>query len=298
MESWAASGVPRCSRRVSGGDTPRDHAIGRRRTVTRPRQLRSQRRSCQSGRVHGRDPHARELRSVAPLLVDGELIGPIILVRNGARTIGATYAELLRPYVGAQFTVATMLDGSELIAVGNWGLSRNTGLGLLELVSPIDTGLDVRPLGIGSVCATVDTRGAPAALVGVVRDGSGFARTWIPVQIDQDDGGGMSDVVTRVASPLDDAHVGMIADGAALFAWFPPNPALGRAGEVLVMGLAYPYRGFAQPRERPVLAEIVGLDDLGRALIAAQKTEEREPELLQVAGEIEDHDGAPDDHEP
>jgi len=250
--------------------------------------------------VHGRDPHARELRSVAPLLVEGELIGPVILVRNGARTIGAAYAELLRPYVGAQFTIATMLDGSEPIAVGNWGLSRNSGLGLLELVSPIDTGLDVRPLELGSVCATVDTRGAPATLVGIVRQGSGFSRTWIPVQVDKDDGGGMSDVVTRLASPLEDEHVGMAVDGASLFAWFPPNPALGRAGEVLAMGLAYPYRGFSKPRERPVLAEIVGLDDLGRALIAAQKAEEREPELLQVAGEIEDHDSAlaaPDDHE-
>ena len=234
------------------------------------------------------------------MLVEGELIGPVILVRNGARTIGAAYAELLRPYVGAQFTIATMLDGSEPIAVGNWGLSRNSGLGLLELVSPIDTGLDVRPLELGSVCATVDTRGAPATLVGIVRDGTGFSRTWVPVQVDKDDGGGMNDVVMRLVSPLEDEHVGMAVDGASLFAWFPPNPALGRAGEVLAMGLAFPYRGFSKPRERPVLAEIVGLDDLGRALIAAQKAEEREPELLQVAGEIEDHDSAlaaPDDHE-
>jgi hypothetical protein len=101
----------------------------------------------------------------------------------------------------------------------------------------------------------------------------------------------MTDVLTRLASPLDDAHVGMAVDGASLFAWFAPNPALGRAGEVLVLGLAQAYRGFAKPRERPVIAEIVGLDDLGRALIAAQRTEravgdERASELRQVAGEI------------
>ena len=166
--------------------------------------------------MHGRDRYARELRSVAPLLVEGELIGPVILVRNGPRTIGATYPELLRPYVGAQFTVATMLDGSGTIAVGNWGLSRTAGLGLLELVSPVETGLDVRPLDLGSVCATVDTRGAPAALVGVAREGSGFARTWVPVQVDNDDGGGMSDTVMRLASPLEDEHVGMAVDGASL----------------------------------------------------------------------------------
>lgn len=252
-------------------------------------QLRMQLRSCQSGRVAGPDRDARELRSVAPLLADGELVGPVTLVRNGSKTIGATDAELLRPYVGAQLTVATMLDGSAAVAVGNWGLSRNAGLGLIELVSPIETGLDVRPLDLGAVCATVDTRGSPAALVGILREGSGFARSWVPVLVDKDDGAGMSDAVLRLASPLEELHIGMAVDGASLFAWFPPNPALGRASEVLVLGIAQPYQGFAKPRVFPVLAEIVGLDDLGRALIAAQKTEEREPDLVQVAGEIEDH---------
>jgi len=83
----------------------------------------------------------------------------------------------------------------------------------------------------------------------------------------------------------------MKLDGAGLFAWFPPNPALGRAGEVLALGLAQAYRGFAKPRQHPVIAEIVGLDDLGRALLVAHKSEEREPELRQVAGEIVDRGG-------
>jgi hypothetical protein len=236
--------------------------------------------------VHDSDRDARELRSVAPLFVDGKLVGPVTLVQNGTKTIGATDAELLRPHVGAKLTIATMLDGSAMVAVGNWGLSRNAGLGLLDLVSAIPPGRDVRPLGLGAVCASVDTRGSAAALVGIVRSGSGFARSWVPVLIDKDDGGGMSDVAARLASPLEDAHIGLAVAGASLFAWFPPNPALGRASEVLVLGLAQAYRGFSKPRERPVIAEIVGLDDLGRALITAQKAEEREPELRQVAGEI------------
>jgi hypothetical protein len=236
--------------------------------------------------VLGLDRDARELRSVAPLLVQGQLIGAVTLVRNGDKTIGATDPELLRPHVGAQLSVATMLDGSAIVPVGNWGLSRKAGLGLIELASPIDTGLDVRPLDLGAVCASVDTRGLPAVLIGIVREGSGFARSWVPVQVDNDDGAGMSDAVVRLASPLEDAHVGMAVDGASLFAWFPANAALGRADEVLVLGLAQAYRGFAKPRERPAIAEIVGLDDLGRALIAAQRTAEREPELRQVAGEI------------
>jgi hypothetical protein len=242
--------------------------------------------------VHDSDRDARELRSVAPLFVDGKLVGPVTLVQNGNKTIGATDAELLRPHVGAKLTIATMLDGSAMVAVGNWGLSRNAGLGLLDLVSPIPPGRDVRPLGLGAVCASVDTRGSAAALVGIVRSGSGFARSWVPVVIDKDDGGGMSDVAVRLASPLEDAHIGMAVAGASLFAWFPPNPALGRASEVLVLGLAQAYRGFSKPRERPVIAEIVGLDDLGRALITAQKAEEREPELRQVAGEIVARGGA------
>lgn len=224
---------------------------------------------------------------MAPLLVDGVLVGPVTLVTSGGKTIGATDAELLRPHVGAQLTVATMLDGSATVPVGNWGLSRYAGLGLIELARPIETGLDVRTIDLGAVCATVDTRGAPAALVGIVREGDGFARTFVPVQVDLDTGTGIADLVTRLASPLEDAHVGKLVEGAALFAWFPPNPALGRTNEVLVLGIAQAYRGFAKPRERPVIAEVIGLDDLGRALIATQKSQEREPELRQVAGEIE-----------
>jgi hypothetical protein len=236
--------------------------------------------------VRGRDRDARELRSVAPLLIEGELIAAVTLVRNGAKTIGVTDAELLRPHVGAQLTVATMLDGSASVPVGHWGLSRKSELGLIELATPIESGLDVRPLDLGAVCASVDTRGAPAALVGIVRDGARFVRSHVPVVVDRDDGGDAADGVLQLASPVDETDVGAKMQGSSLFAWFPPNPALGRAGEVLVLGLAQAYRGFAKPRAHPVIAEVVGLDDLGRALMTAQRIEEREPELSQVAGEI------------
>ncbi|HET7503139.1 MAG TPA: hypothetical protein VFK02_19090 [Kofleriaceae bacterium] len=229
---------------------------------------------------------------MAPLLVDGKLIGPITLVQDGGKTIGATDASLLRPYVGAKLAVTTKLDGSEPISIGNWGLSRQAQLGLCDLVSPVPVGREVRPLGLDAVCASIDVRATHTVLVGIVRSGNGFERTWIPVQLDHDDGGGMGEPPSRLASPILDEHVGMAVEGAALFAWFPANPALGRASEVLVLGLAKAYRGFDKPREHPVIAEIVGLDDLGRALITSHKTEEREPELVQVAGEIEAHDSA------
>ncbi len=223
---------------------------------------------------------------MAPLLVNGELIGPVTLVRNGTKIIGVTDAELLRPHVGAALTVATMLDGSALVEVGHWGLSRKAELGLIDLAHPIEVGHDVRPIELGAVCGSVDTRGAPAALVGIVRDGARFVRTHVPVVLDKDEGGDSADAVLQLASPIEDAHVGMRVEGSTLWAWFPPNPALGRSGEVLVLGLAQAYRGFSKPRPHPVIAEVVGLDDLGRALLVAHKVEEREPELRQVAGEI------------
>jgi hypothetical protein len=236
--------------------------------------------------VHVRDRDARELRSVAPLLANGKLVGAVTLVHNAGRTIGVADAELLRPHVGAELTVATKLDGSQVVAVGHWGLSRNAGLGLIELAAPVERGLDVRPLELGAVCGTVDPHGAQSALIGIVSDGAGFARAWVPVAIDRDDSAGSGNASGPLASPLEDAHVGLNIDGASLFAWFPPIPALRRASEVALLGMARAYRGFAKPRERPVIAEIVGLDDLGRALIAGKPPEEREPELSQVAGEI------------
>jgi hypothetical protein len=241
--------------------------------------------------VPGRDRDARELRAVAPLFADGTFVGPVLLVHHAGRTIGATEPELLRPYVGATLRVVTRLDGGDSAAVVRWGLSRNGELALVELAEPVARGLDVRPLALGCVGATVDPHGSPAALVGISRDGAGFARAWVPVVVDRDDGG-MSDQPQLVASPIEDAHVGLVLDGAALFAWFPPSPALGRPEEISVLAVGRAYRGFAKPRERPVVAGLVGLDDLGRALISSQPSEERE-ELGQVAGELEAREAPP-----
>jgi len=65
--------------------------------------------------------------------------------------------------------------------------------------------------------------------------------------------------------------------------------------EVLAVALAYPYRArTAKPRALPVMAELVALDDLGRALIATTEHESG-PAVTAVAGEIEEKlDGAPD----
>jgi hypothetical protein len=233
---------------------------------------------------------------VAPLVaIVGEtqqLVGAVTLVENAGKTLGVTSAELLRPHHGAQLRVLTELDGSKFVDIAGIGLGRYAGLGLLELSAPVPAG-DVKPLSIDHVCATNDTRGAPAGLVTIMPNGAAYERLLIAVHVDNDDGGGMSDTIVRLATPLDAAHAGLAVEGCPLFAWFPPNPALGRKGEVLAVAIAHPYRArTAQPRALPVLAELVGLDDLGRALISTQEHDGR-PELKQVAGEIVDKQ-APD----
>lgn len=208
--------------------------------------------------------------------------------------MGVTSAELLRPHATAKLRVLTALDGSRHVDVMGIGMGRYTGLGLLELAKSITDDGDVKPLTIDHVCATTDTRGAPAGIVTItVGEGGTLSRTLVPVHVDGDDGGGMSDTITRLATPLDAAHANLAVEGCPVFAWFPANPALGRPEETLAVAVAYPYRAqTVQPRELPVIAELVGLDDLGRALISAQEHDERE-ELPQVAGEIVD-DAPPD----
>jgi len=227
---------------------------------------------------------------VAPLVVTAtkELVAPVMLVTNGQKTIAVTSAELLRPWEAQQLSIATKLDGSELLPLTTWGMGRYSGVGLIELTTPISAGAEVVPVPLAAICATVDTRGAPAALATITQVGSKFERTLIPVQVDTvDSGGGMSDdVITRLASPIDAKHVGAQIEGAILFAWFPPDPVLGRKSEVLAVAMAYPYRiRTFQPRAQPAIAELSGLDDLGRALISAAPAPVR-PELHEITGEI------------
>jgi hypothetical protein len=258
-------------------------------------------RSCHADSVPGRDRDSEELRAVAPLVAvvgdSQQLVGPITLVKNAGKTLGITSAEILRAHQGAQFRVLTELDGSKHVDVTNIGMGRYAGIALVELARAIPDDADVKPLGLGGVNATTDTRGAPAGILSINPIAGGrFERMLIPVYVDNDDGGGMLDRATRIVSPMESAHAELDIEGAPLFAWFPPNPALGRPGEVLAVGIAYPYRAqTAKPRDLPVLAQLVGLDDLGRALIAADAHEQR-PELKQVvSGEIEEKlHGEPD----
>jgi hypothetical protein len=229
---------------------------------------------------------------MAPLIVTAtkQLVAPVLLVTHGSKTIAVTSPELLRPWQPSQLSIATKLDGSQLVPVTTWGMGRYSGIGLVELGASIAARSDVDPAQIGAICATVDTRAAPAALVTFTQAAGTLARTLIPVDVDRvDSGGGMSDdVITRLATPVDAAHADLPVEGAILFAWFPPNPVLGRRSEVLAVAIAYAYRiKTFQPRATPAIAELIGLDDLGRALIAPSKTKDR-PDLPTVTGEIVD----------
>jgi hypothetical protein len=244
-----------------------------------------------SGVVPARNRDAVQLRAVAPLVVTAtkELVAPVMLVTNGQKTIAVTSAELLRSWEAQQLSIATKLDCSELVPIATWGMGRYSGVGLVELASPLAAGPEVAPVQIATICATVDTRGAPAALVTITQTGTRCERTLVPVYVDTvDSGGGMSDdVITRLASPIDPAHETAVVDGAILFAWFPPDPVLGRKSEVLAVAMAYPYRVRTfQPRATPAIAELCGLDDLGRALISTKPAPR--PDLPELTGEIVD----------
>ena len=238
---------------------------------------------------------ATELRAVAPLVVlaagGPQLVGPCTLVTNGAKTVAFSSSEMLRN-AGEPLAIALTLDGKRTLRVASWSLARAQGLGIAELAEPFPkTGpLDVTPLNVGAVCATVDTRGAPSALVTVTATPRGFARRIVAVHVDAWDGNGMSDVVIRLASPQDAADLDAAVEGAPLFAWLPPDPVLGRPSEVVAVALATPYRArHVKTRDLLPLAELVGLEDLGRAL-PYQVIEEEGNDLRQVAGEIKDED--------
>jgi len=232
---------------------------------------------------------------VAPLVVTGatpQLVGSCTLVTNGATTIGFASAEMLRA-AGEPLAIALNLDGTRMLLVSSWVMGRHAGLGVVELAAPFPLGeaLDVVPLPIGAVCASIDTRGAPAALVYI--DGQPkkrMTRNIVPVYVDAVDGGGITDVISQLASPVEASDANAKIDGGALFAWMPPDPVLGRGREIVAVALALPYRARTfKPRPLAAIAELVGLDDLGRALpFEPQPQPEASNELGQVAGELSD----------
>jgi len=247
----------------------------------------------------GRDTReaASELRAVAPLVVLGAnptLVGPCTLVTNGEKTVAYSSAELLR-HAGEPLAIVLAMNGARTLRVASWTMGRVAGIGIVELAEPFPKGAsDVAPLQLGSVSATVDTRGAPAAIVTVAQTATGFSRRIVPVHVDHVDGGGMSDEVTRLASPQDAGDAGVETEGASLFAWLPADPVLGRKSEVVVVALAVPYRSkLFKPRAHAPIGEVVGLEDLGRALPWTGDKPEGGTELGQVAGEIRDEASGP-----
>jgi hypothetical protein len=223
---------------------------------------------------------ASELRCVAPLVTLGQspvLVGPCTLVTNGDRAIAFSSAELLRK-AAEPLAIYTRLDGSSQIPVTAWKLGLG-GLGIIEIPPGTAFSLDVHPLSLVSVHASLDTRGAPSGLVAF---DATFQRRVIGVYVDNGDPSG--DEPIWLATPCDDESGDL--DGAPLFSWMPPDPVLGRGSEVVAIALAVAYRGALKPRDRAPVAALMGLDDLGRALPWAEQTPPPRTELEQVAGEI------------
>lgn len=234
---------------------------------------------------------------MAPLVVTGgdapKLVGPCTLVTNGTKTIAFSSAELLRE-APEPLGIALTMDGKVTLPVTQWIAARNLGMGIIELGAPYpkdNEELDVVPLDLGAISATVDTRGAPSALVTIVASQHGFSRRAVPVHVDLVDGAGMSDdVLGRLASPIEAGDVGAAIDGAALFSWLPADAVLGRPPEVVAIALGITYRQKTfKPREHDPISELLGLEDLGRALpFEGKKAEEGSNALGQIAGEIKE----------
>jgi hypothetical protein len=245
----------------------------------------------------GRDTResATELRAVAALVVTGgetpQLVGACTLVTNGNQTIAFSSAELLR-LAGEPLAIALTFDCKQTLPVNAWVMSRSHAMGIIELGTSFPTGeqLDVQPLAIASVCATVDTRGAPSALIGVQKTETGWSRRLISVHVDAVDGGGMSDdIISRLASPDSALDIDAEIDGAALYSWMPADPGHGRPPETVLVALACKYlQGTFKPRDLPALAEVTGLEDLGRALPFHAPAKAPTNDLGQVAGEIKE----------
>ena len=226
-----------------------------------------------------------ELRALAPIVVasaPAQVVAAATLVSNGEHIVGVTDAELLRPFHGQRLAI---LDGDRAIAITKWGMGRYTGVGIIE-IGELGAATELVPLPISAVCASINTHNAPAAIVTLAKSSAGHERHLIAVHVDPDDATGMSDRPTYVATPIDPAHAAIAIAGCPVFAWFPPDHVLGRPSEVVLVALAYPYRGSARPRATAAIAELVGLDDCGRALISEPDPAER-PELAPAAGEIE-----------
>ena len=229
---------------------------------------------------------APELRCVAPLVVlepgGPRLVGPCMLVTNGSHTIAVASAEVLRRS-GEPLAILTRLDGSTHVAVKAWQLARHAALGIVDLGEGVAFTPNIHPLHLGSLSAAVETRGAPAALVAFAQHAATFERVAIGVDVVSDDGGGMSDLIVRLAVAVEPAPA-VPLDGAALFAWMPADPVLGRSSEVIAMALGVtPRANTARPG---ALAELASLEDIGRVLPWAEQTPPPQTGLEQVAGEI------------
>jgi hypothetical protein len=112
----------------------------------------------------------------------------------------------------------------------------------------------------------------------------------------------LHEVIATLASPIDAAPADAIVDGAPLFAWFAAEPALGRKAETVVVALGQIYRQQAfKPRDQPAAVELVGLEDLGRALAwHSEEVRDLPPATGEFTGQrLHDRPpGADDDDEP
>ena len=165
-----------------------------------------------------------------------QLAGPCMLVTNGSHTIAVASAEVLRQ-AGEPLAILTRLDGSTHLA--GRGVAARAPRGDRHRRARRRRRVHARRVSAPPRVAVGG--GRDARRTGGARDvraatAGKFERVVIAVDVATDDGGGMSDDITRLAIP-DRAARPRSIDGAPLFAWMPPDPVLGRGSEVIAVAI-------------------------------------------------------------
>src|SRR5512143_2023951 len=99
------------------------------------RRARTGARCAVGSEAMARDPSAKELRAVAPLVTASDaltLVGTCTLATNGCQTVAFSSAELLRR-AGESLAICLTLDGKRVVKVSSWFMGRVAGMGILEL---------------------------------------------------------------------------------------------------------------------------------------------------------------------
>ncbi len=185
-----------------------------------------------------------ELLAVAPLLAQGpegrRLLGPCMLLRARDRVVGFASRAL---FAGAEdCVVATSLDGSETVGIGEREITRDSGIVAFVLEEAEWSPQDVVPLDPRRIGALDHARRGLPFVVGVAEREGGYRRAPLRVAIEvvdtSDWGGGQDEASYHRAHAREPLEEAVVYEGAPLLARHPASRVLDRPAETLAYGFA------------------------------------------------------------